>query len=113
MTAMGLVDRNSNTLLSISGELPRPPALRDDPEALRAAALKLRLDLLAGEAKVAAAKRYSRSQAAARWISDLSVGYERERETDAPTRRGPRASVAIPLFNSGKDRVLRATAEHE
>jgi cobalt-zinc-cadmium efflux system outer membrane protein len=45
-----------------------------------------------------------------RWIGDLSVGYERERETDGAKLRGPTLDWEVPIFNQRRDSLLRANA---
>lgn len=46
-----------------------------------------------------------------RWLGDLDVGVERERETDGARLTGPTVDWEIPIFNQHRDAVLRADTE--
>jgi cobalt-zinc-cadmium efflux system outer membrane protein len=46
-----------------------------------------------------------------RWLGDLEVGYERERETDGERLSGPTLAWEIPVFNTNQDQLLRANAD--
>lgn len=47
----------------------------------------------------------------ARWLGDLDMGIEHERETDGARLTGPTADWEIPIFNQNKDALLRADTE--
>ncbi len=46
-----------------------------------------------------------------RWLGELDVGIERERETDGARLTGPTVDWEIPVFNQHKDVLLRADAD--
>ena len=46
-----------------------------------------------------------------RWLGDLSVGAERERDTDGAKLIGPTIDWEMPIFNQHRDALLRADAE--
>jgi cobalt-zinc-cadmium efflux system outer membrane protein len=48
-----------------------------------------------------------------RWLGDLELGWERERETDGARLSGPVIDWEIPIFNQHQDALLRADAELE
>jgi cobalt-zinc-cadmium efflux system outer membrane protein len=45
-----------------------------------------------------------------RWLGDLEVGVERERETDGADLTGPTVGWSVPIFNQHKDAILRTNA---
>ena len=46
-----------------------------------------------------------------RWLGDLDVGIEQERETDGTRLRGPVVEWTPPIFTQHRDQLLRAEAE--
>ena len=46
-----------------------------------------------------------------RWLGDLDVGVERERETDGARLTGPVVDWDVPIFNQHRDALLRADAK--
>ena len=46
-----------------------------------------------------------------RWLGDLELGIESERETDGARLTGPVANWELPIFNQHKDEMLRANAD--
>ncbi len=46
-----------------------------------------------------------------RWLGELEVGIERERETDGVRLTGPSLAWEIPIFNTQQDQLLRANAD--
>lgn len=46
-----------------------------------------------------------------RWLGDLDVGVERERETDGTKLIGPAIDWEVPIFNQHRDALLRADAD--
>lgn len=46
-----------------------------------------------------------------RWLGDLDVGVERERETDGARLTGPVVDWDVPIFNQHRDALLRADAD--
>jgi cobalt-zinc-cadmium efflux system outer membrane protein len=80
---------------------------------LRRIARAQRLDLQALKLEVDASERVLSQQRVSRWVGDLGLGFERERETGEPTRSGPTASIGVPIFNTRRDLVLRARGKWE
>jgi len=46
-----------------------------------------------------------------RWLGELDLGVERERETSGGHLTGPTASWELPIFNQHEDTLLRANAD--
>lgn len=46
-----------------------------------------------------------------RWLGELDLGIERERETDGARLTGPTVSLEVPIFNQNEDALLRANAD--
>ena len=75
------------------------------------AAQNTRLDLVAAKAEVESLAQTLDLEGWSRWLTALDAGWEYERETDGVRLRGPVVDWEIPLFNQGRDRVLRARAD--
>ena len=88
-----------------------PVATEDDLDALLALARDSRLDLAAARtnADVMADRRGVVNWT--RWLGDLDVGAERERDTDGSRLSGPTVDWEVPIFNQHRDALLRADAE--
>src|SRR6202000_2372173 len=48
-----------------------------------------------------------------RYLGQLDLGVQAERDTDGAHLAGPSAAVELPLFNQGDGRLLRAQAQLE
>jgi cobalt-zinc-cadmium efflux system outer membrane protein len=81
-----------------------------DAGALRAYALQQRLDLAATREALQSAEAQLKLTRRWRWVGNVEVGAEREREVDGVVSSGPAAGVELPVFNQGGDRKLRAQA---
>ena len=46
-----------------------------------------------------------------RWIGEVNIGVERERDTDGAVSRGPSVELELPLIDQGRGKSLRAQAE--
>lgn len=95
----------------VDGELALPA---DEPPVLielLARAADMRLDLSAAytRAELLAARRGIVNWT--RWLGDVEVGFERERETDGSILQGPTLALELPVFNQHKDELLRADAD--
>lgn len=108
LTLMGL--RSDDSRPQFITALATPVLLDADAEALEQQAREQRLDLAAlrlersnGEAQWAHMRRW-------RWLAGLRLSAEHEREPDGEVRKGPGASIELPVFNSGRGAVLRAEA---
>lgn len=96
---------------TLAGELQAPQGADADADAIIALALGQRLDLIARRDAItarAAALGLSQRQ---RWADGAEAGVAHKRESDGGRQTGPSLSVELPLFNSGKGRIARATAE--
>lgn len=96
---------------SVDPRLPAPVETEDEMALLTKLADGARLDL-------AAARRRVELQADAlgvtrrwRYLGDIEVGVQAERDTDRTRHLGPSLSLELPLFNQGQGRVARAEAE--
>lgn len=106
---MGLAEKDSRW--KIAPRLPAPLAQEDDPAKLTELADASRLDLSAARADVrrlADALGVTRS---IRYLGDVEVGVETERETDGTRLTGPTLGIELPIFNQGKGRTARAAAQ--
>lgn len=94
---------------SIAARLP-PAVVVEDVDDLVARALSTRLDLAAARADVDA--RYAaRGQARGfRWLGEVTVGAERERDPGG-VKRGPTLELELPLWSRRSDAVLAADGE--
>lgn len=103
--------------LSVGGQWTAPAALRlpvaveDDIEALLALARESRLDLAAAHTNAEVLADRLGVVNWARWLGDLDVGVERERDTDGSRLSGPTVDWEVPIFNQHRDALLRADAE--
>ena len=103
--------------LSVSGDWDAPAELRSPPAddgsltELLTLARDSRLDLAAARARAdVIADRLGVSRWT-RWLGDLNIGVERERETDGTELTGPTLEWEPPLFNQHRDELLRLDAE--
>ncbi len=108
LTLLGL--RRDDDRPQFATTLSLPSALDADAHALEQRARGQRLDLAAlqlervnRETQLTHARRW-------RWLGALGLSAEQEREPDGEVRRGPGASIELPVFNSGRGGVLRAQA---
>jgi cobalt-zinc-cadmium efflux system outer membrane protein len=93
----------------IAARLP-PAVVVEDEEELVARALDARLDLAAARAAVDA-HYAARGQARGfRWLGEVTVGVERERDPGG-VKRGPTLELELPLWSRRTDAVLAADGE--
>ncbi len=90
--------------------LPLPAATEDATDELQRVAGAGRLDLLAAQRAVVLLEEALGLARSFRWLGDLEVGVEHEREADGGRLLGPTFQFQIPLFNQGQGRVTRAAA---
>ena len=96
---------------TLSSALTLPPEQEPALEPLLTAAVDQRLDLKAAES---AADASAAAAGLANWqglLGELHLGFERERETDGSTLRGPELEWELPVFGRGRDGKLRADAK--
>lgn len=107
---MGLSDSDQRWLLA-----PRLPALMSEEDSL-ADLLRLadtRPDLRAARGNVEALADMLGLTRSFRYLGDLELGIETERETDGARLTGPTLGWELPIFNQGEGRATRAAAELE
>ncbi|NGY04585.1 TolC family protein [Solimonas terrae] len=91
--------------------LALPAAAEDSVDDLLKLAMATRLDLAAARRHAdAVAQRYGLTRRS-RWLGDIEVGAERERDYDGSVHGGPSARIALPLFDWGRGRAARGAAE--
>jgi cobalt-zinc-cadmium efflux system outer membrane protein len=94
-------------------ELSVPAGPTPGSQELQALALSRRLDLAALRTEVDIRREQATHASRWRWLGALGGVAEREREVDGDRLKGGGASLELPVFNSGKGKVLRATALSE
>ncbi len=88
-----------------------PVATEDDLDELLALARNSRLDLAAAHTNADVLADRLGVVNWTRWLGDLDVGFERERDTDGSRLSGPTVDWEVPIFNQHRDALLRADAE--
>jgi len=94
----------------VQGQLPLPPPSEDELESLILLAQTSRLDLAAARVEVELQADRLGVTEWTRWLGDLELGIEREREADGSRSTGPGLSWEIPIFTQNRDQQLRAEA---
>ena len=107
-TIMGL---SSGEGWTVPGQLQLPLAQEDELPDLLALAEASRLDLAAARAEADLLADQLGVVNWTRWLGELEVGAERERETDGSRLTGPTLAWEIPIFTQNRDQQLRAEAE--
>ncbi len=96
---------------TISGVLPAPVADEDALPSLLEAADASRLDLAAARGRVALFADALGVTRRFRYLGDIDVGVDTEREPDGSRITGPTLALELPIFNQGKGRLARAEAD--
>jgi len=103
--------------LSVSGtwqipaKLQLPVKQEDDLGRLVELAKEMRLDLASAHARANVQADRLGVVNWTRWLGDLEVGYEQERETDGARLTGPSLQWEIPIFNQHEDARVRADVQ--
>jgi cobalt-zinc-cadmium efflux system outer membrane protein len=103
--------------LSVGENWSAPAALRlpldseDDLNTLIILAKNSRLDLAAARTRAEVLGDQLGVVNWTRWLGELDVGIERERESDGVKLTGPTVDWEIPIFNQHKDAMLRANTD--
>ncbi|MFA5937774.1 MAG: TolC family protein [Sinimarinibacterium sp.] len=105
---MGLSAREARW--KIADRLPAPVADEDATDALLDLADRSRLDLAAARTRVSLMADALGVTRRFRYLGDIDVGVETEREPDRSRITGPTLSLELPVFNQGKGRVARSEA---
>ncbi len=80
---------------------------------LQGEALAQRLDLASRRQLVGLLERAMTDARRFRYLGEISVGVETERETDRSRITGPSLAIELPLFNQGDGKLVRAAAQLE
>ena len=91
-------------------QLPAPPDIPLSRDDLLPQALAQRLDLASIGEEVSMLEDALGVTKSWRLLGSVEAGYERERETDGSTLRGPTLNLELPLFNQGQGAITRAEA---
>lgn len=92
-------------------QLPLPSANDDSLDELLALAAQSRLDLAAARAHADRVADQRGVTGWTRWLGELDVGVENERETDGARLKGPSVGWGVPLFTQNRDALLRLDAD--
>jgi len=92
-------------------QLQLPLEQADDLPALLDLASNSRLDLASARTRMEVLADRLGVVNWTRWLGELEVGIERERETDGVRLTGPTLGWELPIFNTKQDALLRANAE--
>ena len=96
---------------TVPAQLPLPVAQEDELESLLLLAEKSRLDLAASRAQAAVRADQLGVVNWTRWLGELDIGFERERESGGGSLSGPSLAWEVPIFNQHEDAMLRADTE--
>jgi len=103
--------------LSLSQDWQLQPMLMlpaDDDEAAKQwveLAFTSRLDLIAAQSKADRLAQELGLVDWSRWLNHLELGIEQERETDGARLKGPELEWELPVFNTGRDDLLRLESQ--
>lgn len=92
-------------------QLPVPLEQEDDINNLISLAKESRLDLAAALSRADLLANRLGVTNWTRWLGDLDVGIEHEKETDGAELTGPTIEWEIPIFSQNRDKKLRANVE--
>lgn len=92
-------------------QLPVPLDQEDDIDELIKLAQQSRLDLAAAHTRTDLLAARLGVTNWTRWLGELDVGIEHERETDGADLTGPTFEWELPIFTQNRDKQLRAKAE--
>ncbi len=94
-------------------ELSLPTTLSTGVADLQSLAMTQRLDLAALRTEADLRQQQRTHASRWRWLGGLTLAAERERELDGDILKGGGGSLELPIFNTGKGRTLRASAQAE
>jgi cobalt-zinc-cadmium efflux system outer membrane protein len=106
----GLIGLPASAEWTLQTQLPAPPATVLAASDLTPRALEQRLDLIAAQQAVAQREDMLGVTRRWRWLGEVEVGFEQEREGDGVSQ-GPTLSLELPIFNQGQGAAAKASAE--
>ncbi|MDH4382189.1 MAG: TolC family protein [Gammaproteobacteria bacterium] len=106
---MGLGPEQANW--HTEGDLALPEAAAPDIAAIETEALEKRLDLASRRRAVALLEDGLKEAHRWRYLGEVSVGLETERQTDRSRLTGPNLAIELPVFNHGDGRLARAESQ--
>ncbi len=107
-----LADEPGPGITQVDSQQRQQAAPRGDEE-LQGLAMTQRLDLAALRTEVDMRRQQLTHANRWRWLGGLGLTAEREREVDGDLLTGGGGTLELPVFNSGKGKVLRASAQAE
>jgi len=107
-TVLGL---STDDAWQVPAELGLPLAEEDDLGTLLELAHQSRLDLAAASTRTDVLADRLGVVNWTRWLGELDLGVQREREASGGYLTGPTASLELPVFNQHEDALLRANAD--
>ncbi len=105
-----LLGVSANSSWQVASQITRPVVMVDDLQSLLSLTEDSRLDLRAAKNRLHVLGARHGFVTKARWLGQLNVGAERERESDGEKLLGANLEWSLPIFNQGLDRQLRADA---
>ncbi len=96
---------------SVPAQLPLPVTQEDELDTLLSLAKDARLDLASARAQAEVRADQLGVVNWTRWLGELDIGFERERQTGGGRLTGPSLSWEVPIFNQHQDALLRADTE--
>jgi cobalt-zinc-cadmium efflux system outer membrane protein len=106
-----LLGISSGEIWTVPARLPLPVANEDELVMLLALANNSRLDLAAAQTQ--AQNRAERIGVVnwTRWLGELDIGFEREKESGGGTLSGPTLAWELPVFTQHEDALVRADVQ--
>lgn len=106
----GLIGLPADAAWTLETRLPAPPATAVAAPDLMPRALEQRLDLQAARKAVAQREDMLGVTRRWRWLGEVEIGYEQEREEDGVSQ-GPTLEIGLPIFQQGQAASAKASAE--
>lgn len=106
-----LLGLSSGEAWTVPAQLALPSQEDESLDSLLDMAKQSRLDLAAALSEVEMIADQLGVTNWARWVGELEVGIERERETDGARLTGPSVAWEVPIFNQHQDQLLRTNAQ--
>ena len=96
---------------TVPAQLPLPVAREDELEDLLSLARNARLDLASARAQAGVRAEQLGVVNWTRWLGELDIGFELERESGGGRLTGPSLAWEVPVFNQHQDAMLRADTQ--